>query len=363
MSQQNSQQSNSGSSQQSIDLAFRLICKNCKKNPPNIVEDYRAGDLVCGDCGLVYPGRIIDMHSEWRSFNDDNGNGGDDPSRIGQAENPLMEGVIDHLSTSINRSVVRNAMTSSLSRMHGKVSGTVKGDKDMMDSFKVISNLCERASLPKVVADRSKQLYKKIWDADLQKKKNNQHLIAGCLFIACRQEAVGRTFAEISKVTQVEIGYLKKAVNLLLNFLKQQHAASATSSSSQQSAPGAMQSSESQAHVAGASAELLVPRLCAQLGLDAQFSQAVQMTVKNIEQQQLLTGRNPNTIAGSTVLLLVKLSATLPEYDKEELQTKLPKIVQLSEYTIRKALKILEPAASSIIPKSFKVLPGEQSTS
>ncbi|KAJ1930848.1 transcription initiation factor IIB, partial [Kickxella alabastrina] len=29
-----------------------LMCPDCRKEPPNIVEDFASGDLVCGDCGL-----------------------------------------------------------------------------------------------------------------------------------------------------------------------------------------------------------------------------------------------------------------------------------------------------------------------
>lgn len=53
-----------------MDLANILVCKDCRVSPPNIVEDYKAGDLVCGDCGLVFPMRIIDQRQEWRTFAD-----------------------------------------------------------------------------------------------------------------------------------------------------------------------------------------------------------------------------------------------------------------------------------------------------
>ena len=49
---------------------------------PNIIEDFRSGDVVCGNCGLVLGPRIIDTRSEWRTFSNDDG-GGDDPSRVG----------------------------------------------------------------------------------------------------------------------------------------------------------------------------------------------------------------------------------------------------------------------------------------
>ena len=48
------------------DLAVRLICNDCRENPPNLVEDFSSGDVVCGSCGLILGDRIIDTRSEWR---------------------------------------------------------------------------------------------------------------------------------------------------------------------------------------------------------------------------------------------------------------------------------------------------------
>jgi TFIIB zinc-binding len=42
-----------------IDLNYTLVCKDCKVTPPNIVEDFSAGDLVCGDCGLILGNRSM----------------------------------------------------------------------------------------------------------------------------------------------------------------------------------------------------------------------------------------------------------------------------------------------------------------
>ena len=50
------------------DPNLRLVCRDCKDQVPNIVEDFSAGDLICGNCGLVLGNRIIDTRSEWRTF-------------------------------------------------------------------------------------------------------------------------------------------------------------------------------------------------------------------------------------------------------------------------------------------------------
>jgi len=80
------------------DLAVRLVCPECRDPNPNIVEEFGSGDLVCGTCGLVLGDRVVDTRSEWRTFANDEG---DDPSRVGAAIDPLMEGM-EQLDTVIS---------------------------------------------------------------------------------------------------------------------------------------------------------------------------------------------------------------------------------------------------------------------
>jgi transcription initiation factor TFIIB len=38
-------------------------------NPHSVlIEDYRAGDMICPECGLVIGDRSVDVRSEWRKF-------------------------------------------------------------------------------------------------------------------------------------------------------------------------------------------------------------------------------------------------------------------------------------------------------
>ncbi|KAH1297630.1 hypothetical protein KXX11_007326, partial [Aspergillus fumigatus] len=78
-------------------LSAHLICPECREVPPNL-EFPDSHETVCGSCGLVLADREIDMHSEWRTFSNDDQNN-DDPSRVGDATNPLLNG--DQLETQI----------------------------------------------------------------------------------------------------------------------------------------------------------------------------------------------------------------------------------------------------------------------
>lgn len=101
---------------------------SCPDHPyAHLIEDHRAGDVICPECGRVVgdrlvslkmfvsqvfvsyflhnsglsidylSSRLVDVGTEWRSFS--NERSGTDPSRVGAPENPLM-GASD-LSTSI----------------------------------------------------------------------------------------------------------------------------------------------------------------------------------------------------------------------------------------------------------------------
>ena len=61
----------------------------CRSHPDAVlIEDHRAGDMICSECGLVVGDRVIDVGSEWRTFSNDKG--GEDRSRLGGPENTLL---------------------------------------------------------------------------------------------------------------------------------------------------------------------------------------------------------------------------------------------------------------------------------
>lgn len=69
-------------------MSNKVVCYAHPESP--LIEDYRAGDMICSECGLVVGDRVIDVGSEWRTFS--NEKSGVDPSRVGGPENPLLSG-------------------------------------------------------------------------------------------------------------------------------------------------------------------------------------------------------------------------------------------------------------------------------
>lgn len=195
--------------QENLNMSVR--CPDCKEFPPNLVEEFSSGDMVCASCGLVLGDRIVDTRSEWRTFsNDDQGN--DDPSRVGDAANPLLNGA--QLQTSISFGDGGSGRSRELHRAQNKATHD-KSTKGLLAAYKEIGAFCDAINIPKNVSDTAKHLFKLVDDAKAFKGKPQDVLAAGCIFIACRQCQVPRTFREVFAVTKVakkEIGRIFKAL-------------------------------------------------------------------------------------------------------------------------------------------------------
>jgi len=185
-------------------LNVKLICKDCREDPPELYEDHASGDLVCANCGLVLQQRSIDMSSEWRTFsNDDQGN--DDPSRVGDGPNALLNGAQLNTSIAFGDGGIRGK---ELHRAQNKAN-LDKGNKGLLQAYKQIGAFCDGWQLPNAVSDTAKHIYKDADESRLFKGKSQEALIAGCVFLACRRNGVPRSFREVTELTRVskkEIG-------------------------------------------------------------------------------------------------------------------------------------------------------------
>jgi transcription initiation factor TFIIIB Brf1 subunit/transcription initiation factor TFIIB len=63
--------------------------------------------------------------------------------------------------------------------------------------------MCDRINLPKTITDRANTLFKMVHDGRNLKGRANEAIASACLYIACRQEGVPRTFKEIVAVSTV----------------------------------------------------------------------------------------------------------------------------------------------------------------
>lgn len=165
------------SGKQVADLNVRLMCSVCRDPEPNIVEDFKQGDLICGTCGTVFKDRIIDTRSEWRTFSNDEAPG-DDPSRVGGPSDPLL-GAAMSMETTIGKRDGGKGSAKELTKVHAKTSAA-KGQRNILQAFKDIGSLGERIGLPRNIIDTARQMYKKADDEKLIKGKHDAVVASTC---------------------------------------------------------------------------------------------------------------------------------------------------------------------------------------
>jgi transcription initiation factor TFIIB len=155
---------------------------------------------------------VIDPRSEWRNFaNSDDSKG--DPSRVGAASDPLLEGINMLDSTAISGMDGGSGKSRDLTKAQIKVVG--RTEKHLLTAFKQIQAMCESIGLSKLVCDCAKQFFKKADDEKLLKGKGTEAVIAACIYIACREQRVTRTFKEICALTKVSKKDIGKCYKLL----------------------------------------------------------------------------------------------------------------------------------------------------
>ncbi|KAK9181173.1 hypothetical protein WN944_024310 [Citrus x changshan-huyou] len=186
------------------------FCSDCKKHT-EVVFDHSAGDTVCSECGLVLESHSIDETSEWRTFANESGD--NDPVRVGGPTNPLLAD--GGLSTVIAKpnGASGEFLSSSLGRWQNRGSNP---DRGLILAFKTIATMSDRLGLVATIKDRANEIYKKVEDQKSSRGRNQDALLAACLYIACRQEDKPRTVKEICSVangaTKKEIGRAKEYI-------------------------------------------------------------------------------------------------------------------------------------------------------
>ncbi|EAS32603.3 transcription initiation factor IIB [Coccidioides immitis RS] len=319
-------------------LAARLICPECKENPPNL-RTPDSHETICGSCGLVLADREIDQHSEWRTFSNDDQNN-DDPSRVGDAANPLLNG--NQLETQISYGQ-GGAKTRELHRAQNKMSSE-KTNRALLAAYKEIGALCDGFNIQKNVADTAKYLFKVVDDAKAFKGKSQDVIIAGCIFIACRQCKVPRTFTEIFALTRVskkEIGRIYKALEKFFTAQNLERINSVVSSG------GVPDPNETYTATTSTKPSDLCNRFCNLLDLPFQVTNVSSALADRVTSMGDLAGRSPLSIVAASIYMASFLMG------QGKSAKEISAVAHVSDGTIRGAYKQLYAERERLIDPAW----------
>ncbi|RVW23187.1 Transcription initiation factor IIB-2 [Vitis vinifera] len=164
--------------------------------------------------------------------------------------------------------------------------------------------------------DRANEIYKKVEDQKSTRGRNQDALLAACLYIACRQEDKPRTVKEICSVangaTKKEIGRAKEYIVKQLEAEKGQSVEMGT------------------IHAGD-----FMRRFCSNLGMTNQVVKAAQEAVQKSEEFDIR--RSPVSIAAAVIYIITQLS------DEKKLLRDISIATGVAEGTIRNSTRISIP--------------------
>jgi transcription initiation factor TFIIB len=210
-------------------------------------------------------------------------------------------------------------------------------DKVMLEVMARVDRLCERKSLQGSVAKRAKELFKRYQDVltldpsdgvtrkRALREEEISTIIAGVLFIACRNEQGARSYKEICGLTNVskkDIGAIVKKIEAVLPDAKTAHVRST---------------------------EDFVTRFCNSLNLPRATMRVADQVAMAARDQEGVYGKTYITIAAASIYIVCQLSEEANKRSEKEVSD----VTGVAEVTIKSTLRNILPHLEKVIPADF----------
>ncbi|CAF3431177.1 unnamed protein product [Rotaria sp. Silwood1] len=304
----------------------------CRFHPEvELIEDYHAGDMICGECGLVVGDRMIDVSSEWRTFSNDSES--KDMNRVGAAENFLFAG--NNLETITSKGTGAGAVDEFGKQKYSNGSQqSSSADKALKNGYDSIREMAGRIGLSSRIINRACLFFKQCYENQCVRGRPHNAIAAACIYIACRQEGAQRTIKEICAISG---NTSKKDIGRCFTHI--------------------VRSLPNSNRIESMEIKYLVPRFCNQLELELDQKNLIRKTAVHIAERAKevcdIQSRAPDSIAGASIYMACAAVG----------EKKLMKDIQVAagavESTIRQVYKKMLPKAAELFPSDFvfKVLP------
>lgn len=232
-------------------------------------------------------------------------------------------------------------------------------DRALLNAIREINNMADRINLPKTIVDRANTLFKQVHDGKNLKGRANDAIASACLYIACRQEGVPRTFKEICAVSKISKKEIGRCFKLILKALE-------------------------------TSVDLIttgdfMSRFCSNLGLPNMVQRAATHIARKAVEIDIVPGRSPISVAAAAIymasqvwkivvcvsvmdicLFFVFYFLILTQYsilgfalcaqasEDKRSQKEIGDIAGVADVTIRQSYKLMYPHASKLFPEDFR---------
>ena len=178
----------------------------CNKMHSSIITDAESGEVICIICGTVISDKAVGL--EWRPYT----KGEQSSSRVGL---PISLAKHDQgLSTIIGRKnrdftgqiIIDSSMRSIIERIRTLDYRTQTMDsraRSRIGAFHQLDRLKQKLVLPDSVVEKAAYIYRKAQQKEIVRGRTINGAMAACVYIACREIGIPRTFDEVARTINI----------------------------------------------------------------------------------------------------------------------------------------------------------------
>jgi transcription initiation factor TFIIB len=270
--------------------------------------DYREGNITCKCCGRVQQSGIIDETSEYRNFaKDSTSRGGEDPRRVGEANNDLLSdrGLYTLISSVGNK-------PTPLARWAQR-STQIGTDRTLVRGFRTIDQICHRLNLNDRVAEEAKKIFKEVGEQRQLKGRAHEAVMSAIIFLACGNLNNPYSLREIAMISNCEIKQISKCYSLIKKL-----------------APSVSNNISSPLYYAG--------RFAVKLGFPEALKRAATEVARRAVEKGIVTGKHPMSIASAAVYLVSQMTQNYKKTFGEVSEKS-----SMKDVTIRNCYRVMFP--------------------
>jgi transcription initiation factor TFIIB len=258
----------------------------------------------------------MDMGSEWRNFDSEDGD---------KARAERVDDTTEETQTVIAPTKGQERYNDSISKIQKQITGSEQ--KAMSAAAGKISEFGERMNLPQTVMKSAKRIYRDFETAKKKRKvkgSNTDAFIVAVIYIACKENGLSRTFKELARDTDNKELEVRRMYQKLTKQLG------------------------SNARTTRVAPHDLVIRFCSHLQLQPSVMYLAQQIAKNGTSR--FEGKAPSSIAAASILMAVK-HGNVPSQCTE---TEIAKAASISPATVKHIYKEMEAISNELMVKNVE---------
>ncbi|KKN17753.1 hypothetical protein LCGC14_0962650 [marine sediment metagenome] len=272
----------------------------CPECGGSTISVQQRGEIVCQHCGLVVSEKQVDVsHSGIRAYSKQEK---DKKERTGCPISILMPDI--GLSTIIDRTKIKNPDLRRAAKWNTHLSWE---KRNMLIAITELKRIGSNLNFPDRVKKAAVRLYKDVFKKNLLRGRSINGMIAACAYYVCKKERVPITLQEILDEASINDNIVKKCYKILVRELNLKSP-----------------------HIDPIS---LIPRYCADLGLNINVEKESIKILKNFIENTSICGKDPKGLCAGAIYLVAKLK------NHKVSQKDISKVIGVTEVTLRSRYK------------------------